>query len=177
MFNTVKQISRNYCDQIPSDTFPKVAKSALYTFTATLLMSGNMGTKNINLAHSLFAAGVASLASLIYALINPFFHAAFGDDRVLFHRELIKQVFVAASISVIVDALTVSKVNLLSLKILTGISINLLKGLIESVPSFYDWVGDHGTADQIRQGYQFLGIDAKPGSSTVFFTLGNGYPI
>lgn len=176
MFDPVRQACQNYYDQIPSDTIPKIVKSALYTFTATLILSrADLANRTVDLARPLLAAGVAAFASLIYALTSPIFNMAFGDNHIVFHREFIKCLATVSLTSLIVHSLTTSKVNSLSIHLITGITINLLKSIPAIIPDMIDWFDGPGQADELRKGFCWLGIDAPPGSSSIFFSMGNGF--
>jgi hypothetical protein len=77
-----------------------------------MVPSSRSGT--IPLADPLKRAAIAACASLIHALITPFFNDMFGDDEIIFHREVLKSI-VSLSISLpLIQYATASKVELLA---------------------------------------------------------------
>jgi hypothetical protein len=172
MVNAIFSYCNDYYDQIPPDTLPKVVRSAAYTFTFTCIQSG-LSNSSFNLARPLFAAGAASLASLIYALTVPLFNMAYRDNRVLFQREFVKQYVNMALTSLALEYITTGKVNLVAINLLGSFSCNLMLGIFEMVPTFADWIGDPNAANEIRQGLKYMGLDAVPGSSSVFINFGH----
>lgn len=164
---------QEYYDQIPDDTLPKMAKSALYTFSITFIFSKKMPTEPYNLGRPLFAASVATLASFVYALTTPLFNMIFSDDRIQVQRELIKQIVNIALTSVIVNYFTPTKINVLALPLIASLSINLLKSMADLVPSVAEnWFDDAAFAEVARDLYKQWGIDAPNGSSSVFINFG-----
>ncbi len=172
MFNDVRQKCQNYYDHIPSDTLPKMVRSALYTFGIAFVINQKNFGSPYNMAIPLAAAGMAAVASLIYALTTPIFNMVFGDNRILFHRELIKQLVNISFSSTILNYVTTGKVNLFSLNLLGGFSCNIILGLFEIAPTFVDWLGATAAANELREEYKYFGIDAEPGSSSVFLNFG-----
>jgi hypothetical protein len=172
MLGAVIQGCQDYYDQIPPDTLPKVAKSAVYTFTLTFLFSNK--SKDVaynNLAAPLFAAGAAALASVIYALTTPFFNMAFRDNRILAHREFAKGIVNLGLTSLALEYITTGKVNLGAMRIFASLSCNLILGGFEMIPTFLDWIGEPATAHDFREGLKHAGCDAVPGSSSVFINF------
>ena len=164
---------QDYWDQIPDDTLPKMAKSALFTFTVTFVFSKKIPTEPYNLGRPLFAAGVATLASLIYALTTPIFNMIFGDDRFQLHLEFIKQVVNIALSSLLISYLTAGKINVLALPLIGSLSINLIKSLVDFIPfAAENWFNDPVLADEIREIYKKWWIDSQVGTSSVFINFG-----
>ena len=164
---------QDYYDQIPADTLPKMVKSALYTFTVTFIFSKKIPTEPYNLGRPLFAASVASLASLVYALTTPLFNMIFVEERLQFHRECIKQVVNIILTSVLVHYFTATKINVLALPLLGSLSVNLIKSLFDTIPSVAEtWSNDPVFADEIRELYKNWGIDAPAGTSSIFLNFG-----
>ena len=130
---------QEYYRQFPSDTVPKMCKSALYSFTITFVLVRNPQIGDpFNVARPLLAASVASLASLIYALTNPIFNMIFGDKLLRLHREIIKQIVNVTLSSLLIHYSISSKVNLLALPLIGSVSMNLFKSLFELVPSMVE---------------------------------------
>lgn len=174
---------QEYYAQIPEDTLPKIAQSALFTFTLTFVFSKNIPTEPYNLGRPLFAAAVASLASLIYALTMPLFHMIFNgearDDfdgmksHLKLYRELIKQVVNIALTSTLISFWTSYKVNLFALPLVNGLSFNLILSALDTIPQIAEnFYGNEELGDEIREFYKQIGLDTEEGRSSVFFNFG-----
>lgn len=164
---------QEYCEQIPEDALQKMAKSGLYSFTATFLFTKRTTLEPCNLARPLFAGGVAFLASLIYTLTNPIFNMIFGDDSLLAHREIIKQVVNITLTSAAVAYFGASKVNVYALPLLGSLSMNLIKSLIDLIPTAAEYIWkDKQVAAELREWFKEWHIDAPAGSGSVFVNFG-----
>jgi hypothetical protein len=173
VFQAIYEKCQDYYDQIPADTLKKMAISAVSTFTVTFIFSKKIPTEPYNLGRPLFAAGVATLASLVYALTTPLFNMIFEEERLQFHRECTKQVVNIALNSILVSYFTASKINVLALPLLGSLSINLIKSLFDVVPSVAEtWFNDPVFADELREIYKDWGVDAPAGTSSVFINFG-----
>lgn len=167
MFDGIKDKFLDYYDQIPPDTFPAIAKSAILTFSCTLLFTRKFDDTHLNISRPLFNAGIAALASSIYALTTPFFNTAFGDKDVHFHRELIK-FFVNLSItSMIVGYLTSSKVDAAALPLLRIIPFKVMMAPLTWIPRFADFIGENQDAAEMRQFMQSFSMYPEPGSASI----------
>jgi hypothetical protein len=175
MFDAISKKCTEYYNQIPSDTFSKMGRSAIYSFSATYLFirpTTKNYPDNFNLSICLVSAGLAALASLIYALTNPLFNMIFGDNRHLVHREFMKW-FVNIGISTILfQYATAAKVNLLSVYLLINIPSNLFLSAFESIVVFIEWCGDQNEANRMRQAFRSFGLYPEPGSSSSFINFG-----
>lgn len=169
MLSAIMQKCYDYYDEIPADTGPKIIKSALYSFTAVWFYHNARQKIFHNIERPLMTAGQAALASLIYALTVPLFNYAFGDDRIVYHREVIKMIVIDVLTSVIVNYLTTGKVNLLSITVFHGLTWNLILGAFETCADFLDWVGQDGNIS--RDLARKVGLAMVPGSSSVFLSL------
>jgi hypothetical protein len=177
MFDAIKQKCDYYYSQLPNDIFPKVVRSALYSFSVCFISFNQNPPVLFNLGRPLIAAGIASLASLIYALTNPIFNIAFGDNRILLHREFIKSVVNIGISSLLINYVTASKVNIFSIVLIVSLSINLLLSVSETIPSTLAWLlNDPHDADELRNWFRWFGIYPEPGSSSVFLNFGNFVP-
>lgn len=173
IFQVAYDKCRDYYDQIPDDTFEKMAKSALYTFTATFLFSKRNPLEPYNLSRPLFAGGVAFLASFIYSITTPIFNMIFGDDELLVHREFIKQVVNITLSSAIIGYFTAAKVSLIALPLVGSLSINLIKSIIDLCPIVVEkWFKDKPLAKEIRLLFKDWKIDAPAGTGSVFINFG-----
>lgn len=168
-----KEKWQEYCEQIPEDTLPKMAKSALYSFTGAFLFVKRIPLEPYNLGRPLFAGGVAFLASLIYSLTTPIFNMAFGDNGLKAHVEFMKQVLNVTLCSAAIGLLGAGKVNVHALPILFSYSINLVKSLIDLIPAGIEHlIKDKPLAAEIREFLKYWKLDAPAGTGSVFINFG-----
>lgn len=98
MIDNIYQSLQNYYDEIPSNTAYCVGRSALFTFTVSVIFSGPTNQSLIELPSSTFQkplqlAAYAALASFIHAIATPLFHIIFPDrDQNHFLREGLKSI-------------------------------------------------------------------------------------
>jgi hypothetical protein len=164
---------QDYYEQIPEDLFSKMGKSALFTFTITFVFSKQTPGQPYNLSRPLFASGVAALASCIYGLSTPIFNMIFGDERLMFPREVIHQIVNITATSILVNYLNASKVNILALPLVASLSVNLLKSGLDLFPAVAEnWFNDPPLADEMRTFFKDWGLDVPDGSSSVFVNFG-----
>lgn len=125
VLEAIKQTFVNYYDELPENIAPTIAKSAFYTFTASLIIAGaSSKEKAFDMTKPLIYAGVAALASFIHALVTPLFNKIFGTrQRDAFH-ELTKSCIIALLTTALIDYATTSKINLLAFKMFYLISAN-----------------------------------------------------
>ena len=179
MLDAIRQSCQNYYNGIPADTFSKAGKSALYTFTVTWIwttttvVTSKLTPEHLifNTGRPLFAAGVALSASLIYSLTAPFFNKIFGDNRMRFHSEIIKQMINTALTSVLINCLTNSKVNLFALPLFGSISMNMFKGIFNTAVDVAECL-DQDFADEVRILFRDWGLSSPDGSGSVFINFG-----
>jgi hypothetical protein len=167
MLDAITQRCQNYYNQIPADTIPKVAKSALYSFSIGVIYVTTGSVETLDIARPLFHAGVAALASLIYALANPLFNLTFGDREVYLHREILKLSVVSSLTAVSVCCLTASKINLTAIPLLSLIPVNAMKAYLDLYPIIFGWFNPAFTS-RMRNIYQGWGIQVEKDSSSVF---------
>ncbi len=92
-----------YYKEIPGDSLQKMALSAIGSFTVTYLFLKDVPGQPYNVATPLAAGGVAFLASMVYSLTTPLFNKIFGNKKIGFYQELIKQVITVALTSMAID--------------------------------------------------------------------------
>lgn len=164
MLDAMRQKCQDYYDQIPADTLPVIAKSALFSFSISLILIDR--TKPYDLTQPLIKGGIAALAACIYSLTAPFFNGAFGDNRHLYHRELLKMFVIVSLTTVIYNSLTIGKVSITALPMLTILSWNVIIASFDAAPAIIDHM-DPAAAQEIRKVYTFLGINSVPGSGSI----------
>jgi|GEM_PF-2302235 len=174
MLNSVIQTCRGYYNDIPVDTFQKVVKSALYSFTATSLLSGWKRDVLVNLTPPLFAAGIAALASLVYALTTPLFNAIFENNKIEFRQELVKDFCQLPISCVIINYLATGKASLSAMHIvgIASLTWNLLASVFDIIPSLWDAFGEPRVARKTRWMLSLLGLAVVPGSSSICLNFG-----
>lgn len=161
-----------YYDNLPSDTFQTVCKSAIYSYTFSVLWANDMRKweAGINLALPLASAGVAALASLIHALTTPLFNAVFGDKEVYFHREWIKQFTNMTIKAGVIAYFTSTKVNFV-VHNLGPPSFHLATSLLKCLPDMYDWIGLDDLANQFRTLFRTLHLYPEAGSNAIYLDI------
>ena len=178
MFEAIGGACQYYYDEFPKEVVPTVCKSALFSFTATLIYTSYPSNSALNVARALFAAGLAALASLVHALITPLFKGVFGNNF-KFIQEYFKFIFVGISLSILVDNFTNSKVNLYAVKMIPLLSLNFLKSIPYSVLNFSEWLNEHmgnnpnfrQENDLIRAKLRAFGFEFE-GFNSIYFTIG-----
>lgn len=161
-----------YYDNLPPDTFQTVCKSAAYSYTFSLLWRlPSQWAGKLNLALPLSLAGVAALASLIYALTTPIFNAMFGDNEVYIHREWIKEMVNMTIRIGIVAYLTITKVNFVAAFDLGPPSFHLLTSTLKLAPDACDFIGLDFIADNLRSGLRFLHLYPEAGSNSIYLNI------
>lgn len=176
MLDAIKQTCQDYYDDLPPEALRKIAKSALYTFTASLWFARgkdlyvNVPRDPYNIARPLFNAGTVALASLIYTLTTPMFNKIFGDKDILLPREIMKHIVNLTLTAVVISYLTTPKVNMAALTILGMFSSNLLASYIDISIRFCDWLDPRGGAG-VRRMVQWVGLQTQPGSASIYLNL------
>ncbi len=177
MFEAIGRVCKGYYDELPSDILQKVGKSGLYSFTVVFIRVPK-GENWWNVRDPLFAAGITALASLIHGLTIPIFNKIFGNNELKFHQETIKQLVVCYLTFVLINYITTSKVNLLSVKVFQMMSTNFLKTLLNIYPASCDWLdahffpnqGYHEMAQKLRTILRLIGLGMEPrGESSIYF--------
>lgn len=111
---------QNFCKVIhfPLDAFEAIAKSGIFSFAISILLSKDV-------QHSLIMGGVAATASLIHALTRPLFEVVFltetekKNDQIVFYKEVVVMVLNLGLTQLLVNYLTPFKVNAIGSALLT----------------------------------------------------------
>ena len=172
MLNSVSTMCQHYYNEMPKDTFHKVGRSALFSFTVTLIMANPIICKNpatdfsLKLAQPLLTGCIAGTASLIHALTTPLFNAIFGDNKVLLHREIVKWGVNVTCVYLLLDRISPIKTHLFFLTFQSTIPVNMIKTLFNLEFDFMDWVdqstGATGAPNFLRNILRSIGIDFAP---------------
>ena len=137
MFDAIKQGCQNYYNQIPDNSLPTIGKSAILSFTITILLSRgtlpNICNSSLeDFRRPLSSAGFAALAAVVHALTTPIFNKIFGDNNQNnFYRESIKHVF---NVSLVRFAILQAG-GLVEIRSL--LPINWLVSCIQLIPSYF----------------------------------------
>ena len=123
-------------------------------------------SKSWDLIQPLIKGGIAALAACIYSLTAPFFNGAFGDNRHLYSRELMKTFVVISLTAVIYNSLTIGKVSITALPMLKILPWNAIIATFDVLPAIADHM-DPAAAQEVRKFYTFLGINSVPGSGSI----------
>jgi hypothetical protein len=170
MLETIRQACQSYYDQIPRDTFQTVAKSALFSFTAS--WSVKPLTRSYDLSDPLLNTGMATLAALIYALTTPLFNKIFGDNRILLHREMMKGIVTMVIMATTVTYFTTNKVSLVGKLVFSHmLPQNLFGAILDLIPMCYEWAGARQLANDTREFYGWFGMRVQPGSGSIYLVL------
>ncbi|MCE2982174.1 MAG: hypothetical protein LW832_01285 [Parachlamydia sp.] len=81
---------RVYAKGLPSNIVPSMGRSALYSFTASLIFVNGGLAPLKNMQQPLISACVAAIASLLHALLTPFFNYIFDNENIRWYQEPIK---------------------------------------------------------------------------------------
>lgn len=184
MFAAIGQKFHDYYDQIPKDTLHTMARSAAFSFTATALTGALPAPSVVNTyttplmasstvidayARPLMASSIGVLATVINALLSPFFTAVFGnDDQVTLYQEFTKGVIVVGLIKLVVSYATGHKVDLIANTQFFFMSTNLIKSLFHILPQLFDKGGYIQEANECRNFLKSWGIDTPPGANTTY---------
>ena len=165
MLDAIRQSCQNYYDDIPPDTLPTMAKSAIFSFSWTILFN-RVPRQPWDITRPLFHAGVAALATLIYSLTTPIFNKIFGDNQILLHREIMKSFVDFSVTTIIISYLTTSKVDLTALPFIKMLSFNILRALYDLDTAYAAWV-DPRFGNFLSQVGNYTGLSAVPGSASI----------
>jgi hypothetical protein len=172
MFNPVINSCQFYYDHLPHDIVQTVSKSALYSFTIALVISNKSArADSFNLLIPITSAGIAALASVVHAILTPLFDGIFGDRKVQFHREFIKWFCVSACTSVIVNKLSINKIDLVALHFFLPASVNFMKSNCGASLEFMECV-DPQAANKLRDILRPWGVLPEEGSNSIYL-IGN----
>jgi hypothetical protein len=179
MFHAVRQVCQDYYSEIPKDTLHTIARSALYSFSITFILTNRknlLDDANVNFVRPVMAAALGATASLIHALTTPLFNDIFGDNKVRLDRELLKYFFNMTCVYVLWNHLTPYKSHLFTLSVFNIVPLNVFKSEFDLVPTIIE-MGQalNGTQssvpNEIRRIYGILGINVDLGSNSSYISM------
>lgn len=181
MINSISNACQAYYDDLPTNIFPTVGKSAIFTFIATFLSVQKRPGETMNLSRPLAATGYAVLASTIHSFTNPIFNKIFGDNDIRSHREFIKMILNSLLATTIIMYLTAGKVDVAAYMWFENVSINFAVGLGNDSSLFFDFINDgrpgynpqdpNTTANVFRWLYSSVGLNVVPGAGSVYIAI------
>ncbi len=179
----IQNFCQNYYQEIPKDTFQKVGRSAIYSFSIALVLSNGqqfikpetVKTVSINFARPLLLTSVAVTSSLVYALTTPLFNKIFGDDEIVFHRECIKYCVHLSCSYILLTHLTTFNTHSIGVAVINAIPVNLFLAEFDLLPLAVEKLDAFGIttnmATDIRNIYRMLGIDVQKNANSLYLTM------
>lgn len=176
MLDAVWTHCQNYWDEIPQETLRSVGKSALISFSVTLLVTSKGFSTFmkpdgvIEFAQPAAAAVMAGTATLIQALMTPFFNAVFGDREVKFEREMLKMVVNITCTYMVLKNVSALKTYLPMLFFHRTFPLNLFLAEFDLFPRFID-LFDKTSGNEIREGLKMLGANVDKDAPGAYYTF------
>lgn len=177
MLDAIKRGCQYYYDNIPANTMHTVCKSAIYSFTITFIMVNRLRfdaiTKQalpLELTRAYVSAGVAVIASTIYALMTPVFTVAFGDNAIKAHREFIKYFVVAALTYHSTLSIAAFKTYWTAISALDLIPLNSLGAMINLLKDEFKWLDPQIDLTWLENIQNYLGLNPQPGENSAYMT-------
>ncbi len=172
MFNDITQRMEAYYDEIPSNTFPTIAKAIVFSFTVTLFSQGQVEGAGLDFyARPLIAAGIGAVATLIHALVTPIFNAAFENNhQVILYQELVKTGIVVGLTRILACCVTGQRVDILATTKLSMLSTNLIKSLFHLLPQMYSYI-DPAVTFEARDILNSWGLDTPHGANSTYLVF------
>lgn len=142
MLGSISSICQSYYNEIPERTLQTIGISAIYSFTFHLLSMPVVKGRGyeVNLLRPILAASAAALASLIHALTTPIFRFIFGDNRVYFHRQLMRSLVAILATDAIFNYSTAKKINLIAFQVSPHLPVGLMQAALSDAINLVDWV-------------------------------------
>ena len=174
-FDALTQPFRSYYHQLPENTGPSIGRSALYSFTISLLVVNFKSFRQ-----PLISAGAAAAAALVHALATPFFNFVFGNNEFRWYQEGFKLTIDALLVHQILHLTSGgSKIKFLSKRILKSPfiflpSTHLVKIAADlSVPLLNWTVGwwDPARAQGVKQWLVERDVDFTTRSNAIFIGI------
>ena len=177
MLDTVWTHCQNYWDEIPQETLRSVGKSALISFSVTLLVT-TRGFSTfikpdgvIEFAQPAAAAVIAGTATLIQALMTPFFNAVFGDREVKFERELLKMVVNITCTYLVLKNVSELKTYLPMLLFNRTFPLNVFLAELDLAPRLID-LFDKTRGNAVREDFfKVLGVNVDKDAPGAYYTF------
>ncbi|MBA2369979.1 MAG: hypothetical protein H0V82_13325 [Candidatus Protochlamydia sp.] len=178
MLDAIQTACYNYYQEIPINSTRAVARSAILSFVASLIISNQPHQSALNFSRPLMAASVGALASTINALTAPFFKWMFGNKKYHIHQELIR-VFVDLTLTQsIINYGTSHKVNLFAPHLATKLvrfcsfSENIFIKIPLSIPSILINIFSDSAANRYNNYFRTeWDLDIENVSPSVYFTI------
>jgi len=162
MFDMIQQRCLSYYDEIPVDTFPTIAKSAIFSFTITIIMPRLLSNRDLRFVYieeytpALITAGLAAVATLVHAILSPIFNRAFGNNsQINVNQELMKYLLVTALTGVCLSYARNQRIRYF-------VSINLVKSLLYFGVQIRPYLGHIANR---------LGVNSPDGSNSTYLVL------
>lgn len=119
MFNNISKICNDYYNQLPADGLKSAGLSALYSFTASLIvikLKTPINQMPSNLSRAGLAAGIAFTAATINALTAPIFNYLYDNPNNYFNcwEEFLRNITSLSLTHILINSTTAFKVNLLT---------------------------------------------------------------
>lgn len=175
MLNAIRQTCQDYYNQLPRDTARTVLQSAMFSFTAALLIVKGKSMKEsmVDYTRPLIASGVAALAATIHALATPFFNTIFGNsDQVTFYQEAFKVIIVRTLTNLLVYYASARTLNFITSQFLLElVSTNMVKSGAHLVPRAIDFLFNFNNYPAERARLRSWGLDTPDGANTTYLVL------
>lgn len=178
-FDALTQPFRLYYNQLPENTGPSICKSALYSFTISLLAVNKFADFK-SFRQPLLSAGIAAAAALVNALVTPLFNFIFGNNEVGCLQEGFKLMVNALAVhQILYLTSTVGKIKFVSQHFFKSpypvlLSSQLVKfGVCLSVPVLNWTIGwwDPARPQVIKQWFVERGVDFTTRSNAIFIGI------
>ena len=173
MFDAIQTACNDYYQAMPNYSLRAVGRSAVFTFTASVIFS-NIGGGPLNFMRPATAASVAVLASTINALTTPFFNWIFENQDYKIHQEFIRFIIDVTLIHHLISFATPFKVLTKKAGIGIGIHIFSQNMLLKAPLSALSWALDiiNGRGDELRDFcQQRLFLNIRHVTPATYFTI------
>jgi len=172
VFTQVRQGFEWYWFELPDNMVSSIGKSALYSFTASFILTAADTTKTIVLNRPLTAGAVACLAATVHALTNPVFNYIFENKKIIWHQEIVRYVIDYTVTCLLLKQATAYKVHELAFKksSLFFMSSHMLR-LVIDVPLGLVQMVDQEAANQAKTWLTRWGITFKTSVNPTYGVL------
>lgn len=175
MINTVNQFCQGYYNQIPTDGLRAVGLSALFSFTASVLVIACTTPVNQmpNLSRAGVAAGISCLAATIHALTTPIFNFLFNNPNNDFDGriECMRFVIDITLVHILINHIIAFKINLLMSTTSTHIPHTLVKIFLDMSLKFGEFITEQSLPDIRDMFEQRFHVDFNQNSSPIYIFL------
>lgn len=178
MLDAIQTACINYYQEIPAHSLQAVARSWVFSFTASLILSNQPHQTALNFARPLMAASVGALASTINALTTPFFNWMFGNKEYRIHQELIRVLVDMTLTHNLINFGTSHKVNLFAPQLAAKLvkfypfSHNIFMKIPFAIPTAIINIFSSNLAERIKTVFNNMwGVDIKNVTTSVYFTF------